>query len=167
MGRKKVSLYPLPPLIPFEEYKGNWKLYQEALYKIFQDSISNKLTFLSLPVRCRYFPSVEGMHQCFWHLMTESPKYSKKDEDREVDFRRCERISWIPHILINYSNPQIICWERDYDKNTVLWLKQDFYMIVLSKRKNYYLLKTAYCHHSSKVKSNSKDMMKYRDPRKT
>ena len=88
-------------------------------------------------------------------------------KDREVNFRRCERIGWIPHILNNYNDPQIICWERDYDKNTVLWLKKDCYMIVLSKRKNYYLLKTAYYHRRSKVKSNLRDREKYKDPRKT
>ena len=75
-----MSLYPLPPVIFFEEYNGNWELYQKTLYTLFQDSILNKLTFLSLPVKCRYFPPIEGKHQCFWHLITESPKHSKKDE---------------------------------------------------------------------------------------
>lgn len=166
MGREKVSLYPLPPLLPFEKYNGNWKLYEETLYNLFQNSIVNKLTFLSLPVRCKYFPAIEGMHQCFWHLITESPRHSTKDEDREVDLRRCERIVWIPHILKNYNDQQIICWERDYDKHTILWLKKDCYMIVLSKRNNYYLLKTAYYHHKSKIKSNLRDMKIYKDPRK-
>ena len=40
-------------------------------------------------------------------------------------------------------------------------------MIVLSKRRGYYLLKTAYRHHKGKIKSNSRDMMKYKDPRKS
>ena len=162
-----MSLYPLPSLTLFENYSGDWKLYQEALYKIFKDTILNKTTFLSLPVRCKYFPPIEGMHQCFWHLITESPKDSKKDEDREIDLRRCEeRISWIAHILKNHNDSEIICWERDYDKHTVLWLKNDCYMIVLSKRRNYYLLKTAYLHRKGKIRSNLRDMAKYRDPRK-
>ena len=161
-----MSLYPLPSLVLLKDYNGNWKLYQEALYKIFTDTILNRATFLSLPVKCKYLPPIGGMHQCFWHLIT-ATKYSKKDEDREVDLRRCERITWISHILKHYNDSRIVCWERDYDKHTVLWLKKDCYMIVLSNRKNYYLLKTAYHHRKGKIKSNSRDMERYRDPRKS
>ena len=164
-----MSLYPLPPLILFEEHNGDWKLYQEALYKIFKATILNRFSFLNFPVKCAYLPPVEGMHQCFWHLITKNPTQSKNEEERLPDFRRSEKIKWIPHILNNYMDSQVCCWEsrRGSNIHTILWLKQERYMIILSKRKKYYLLKTAYVHSVGKTITNENDMKRSRDPRKT
>lgn len=165
-----MSLYPLPQLVLFEDYNGDWTLYREALYKIFQTTILNKLKFLYFPVKCGgYFPPVEGMHRCCWHLITKNPKQFKNEEERLPDFRRCERIKWIPHILGNCMDPEIFCWEnaRGSNTHTILWLKKERYMIVLSKRKKYYLLKTAYVHSAGKTITNEKERKEYKDPRKT
>jgi hypothetical protein len=114
-----VNLYPLPPLILFESFGGNWELYQSALYKTFQDCILDKLTFLGLPVSCKFFEPINSRHRSFWHLISENPENSLDDEDRIPDFRRCERIKWIPHIINNCNDFKAIsCWENTRGSNT-------------------------------------------------
>lgn len=160
-----MSLFPLPDLILFENFRGNWDCYQQALYQIFLDEIDRKLSFLDLPIKCRYFEPISNMHRSFWHLITSGPL---DDEERIIDFRRCERVSWIPHLILNAYSSEILCWEnkRNSNTNTVLWLPQEQYMIVLSNRKDYYLLTTAYTHDKRKGDTNQKESVVYRDPRK-
>lgn len=159
-----MSLFPLPPLIFFDDYDGDWEKYKQSLYNIFINTVVNKLTFMGLPVSCRYFQPIGDMHRCFWHLITEG---SKNDEDRTPDFRRCERITWITHLIHNYKSLELKCWEnkRGSNKNTVLWLPCEDYMIVLSYRKKYYLLTTAYVHHPSKRRANQRESEVFKDPR--
>ena len=159
-----MNLYPLPPLILLEDSQGNWENYQQKLYQIFLDSISKKLSFLGLPVICRYFEPIENMHRCFWHLISEG---ALDDNERTPDMRRCERILWIPHLINNHLNDKLICWtnKRGPNRNTVLWLPEENYMIVLSLRSSYYLLVTAYVHNEGKAKTNQKERRIYLDPR--
>ncbi|KTD42875.1 hypothetical protein [Legionella parisiensis] len=161
-----MSLYPLPDLVLFESFGGDWNNYQNALYQLFLDKIDRKLSFLGLPIKCRYFEPISEMHRSFWHLVTSGPV---EDEDRTVDFRRCERINWIPHIIQHSSYSEILCWEnkRGSNINTVLWLPPEQYMIILSNRKDYYLLTTAYVHDERKGKTNLKESSANKDPRKS
>ncbi|HAT9099625.1 TPA: hypothetical protein JBF32_14290 [Legionella pneumophila] len=161
-----MSLYPLPDLVLFESFDSDWNNYQNALYQLFLDKIDRKLSFLGLPIRCRYLEPVSEMHGSFWHLITSGPGI---DEDRIVDFRRCERISWIPHIIQHSGYSEILCWEnkRESNMNTVLWLPPEQYMIILSKRKDYYSLTTAYVHDERKGRTNQKESSVNRDPRKS
>jgi hypothetical protein len=163
-----MNLYPLPSLILLSDYGGDWERYKCAIYQIFMETIVAKLDFLGLSVSCKYFQPIGGMHRSFWHLITESPEKLINDEDRIPDMRRCERIRWISHFIVNYQNSNIACWEnkRGSNINTVLWFQPENYMIILSKRKNYYLLTTAYCHRESKSKKNLKEMQINPDPRK-
>jgi hypothetical protein len=164
-----VSLYPLPDLILLSDYNDNWEDYIKDVYQIFLDTVVDKLTFLDLPIRCRYMQHINGMHGSFWHIVTSNPERSKNDEDRILDFERCERIKWIPHIINNYDNNKISCWEnkRGNNNNIVLWLQEENYMIILSKRKDYYSLTTAYKHTNSKIKVNINERRKKGDPRKS
>ncbi|HAT1940333.1 hypothetical protein [Legionella pneumophila] len=161
-----MSLYPLPDLILFESFGGNWDSYQNTLYQLFLNNIDRKLSFLGLPIRCRYFEPISNMHRSFWHLVTSGPL---DDEERIIDFRRCERINWIPHLIQCSNCSEILCWEnkRGSNTNTVLWLPPERYMIVLSNRKDYYLLTTAYVHDERKGKTNQKESGLHRDPRKS
>lgn len=159
-----MSLYPLPPLILFEDYQGIWENYKLELYKVFLDSIVNKLIFLNLPIRCRYFQPIDNMYRCFWHLISEG---ALDENDRFPDMRRCERLGWIAHIINNHADLDVACWEnkRGQNSNTVLWLPSENYMIVLSRRKDYYLLVTAYPHSERKIKTNERERKIYMDPR--
>lgn len=160
-----MKLYPLPNPIYFQDYDGNWTNYQKKLHGIFLGTILNKLTFLGLPVRCRYFQPINKKHRSFWHLISEG---SKNDEERIPDLRRCERLPWISHMIKNSHNKEIKCWENNRNKNTntILWLPPESYMVILSKRKDHYLLLTAYVHKKFKIKSNTKESEVFTDPRK-
>ncbi len=161
-----MSLYPLPDLILFEDSQGDWGKYKQKLYQLFLDSIVNKLTFLNAPIKCRYFQPIDNMYRCFWHLISEG---ALDDNDRIPAMRRCERLRWIAHIINHYNDLDVLCWEnkRGQNNHIVLWLPSEKYMIVLSRRKDYYLLITAYPHDERKARGNEKEVKIYRDPRKS
>ena len=161
-----MSLYPLPSLLLLQDFGGNWETYKQALYQIFLDTIVDKLSFLGLPISCRYFQPIGDMHRSFWHMITTG---DLDDEERIPDLRRCERICWVPHIVAHHENVDILCWEnkRKANINTVLWLPSESYMIILSKRKDYYLLTTCYVHDSRKAKTNMQEANTHKDPRKS
>lgn len=163
-----MSLYPLPSLMRLEDYGGDWKAYESALYKKFTDSIVGKLRFLGQPIACRYFQPIGDRHRSFWHLITQNTEGSDLDEDRLPDFPRSERLPWIPHIIQNSHAPEIACWEnkRGTSNNVVLWLPPEKYMVILSRRRDYYLLTSAYPHRDSKTRSNTREMEQCTDPRK-
>ena len=161
-----MSLDPLPPLMLLQDFGGNWDTYKQSLYQIFLDTVVDKLLFLGLPISCRYFQPIGDMHRSFWHMITTG---SLNDEDRIPDLRRCERISWVPHMINHHDNSEILCWEnkRKANINTVLWLPPENYMIILSKRRDYYLLTTCYVHDSRKARTNMQEAKICRDPRKS
>ena len=160
-----MSLHPLPPLILFQDFQGDWENYRQELYRIFLNTIVNKLTFLDLPISCRYFQPIGDMHRCFWHLISQG---ALNDEERIPDMQRCERIHWIAHIINNQYDTELKCWEnkRKSNINTVLWLPTERYMIILSNRKEYYLLTTAYVHNDIKSKTNEREISISINPRK-
>jgi len=162
-----MSLYPLPNLILLSDYQGNWEIYCDAIYQEFLKKVVYKITFLGLPVKCKYLQPINNMHRSFWHIITENKYNSLKDEDRVPDFRRCERIGWISHIINNANDNNIKCWqnERYGNKNVVLWLESESYMIVLSKRKDYYLLTTAYINDEITRRKNLNEIRYCIDPR--
>jgi hypothetical protein len=162
-----VSLEPFPDLIELSDFSGNWDQYQEAVYNEFLSNILKKLTFMSKPVSCKYSQPINGMHRCFWHLITFSQAKPAPDEEREVDMRRCERVNWISHIVNNFNDPDVSCWEqkRGSRKNVVLWAEKKSYMIVLSKRKDSYMLTTAYTHGGDTARKNFKERENSFDPR--
>lgn len=164
IGRGNSECISFAPLILLNEFNGDWEKYQEALYQLFLNTIVGKLSFLGSPIGCRYFQPIADKHRSFWHLICSG---AVEDEDRLPDMRRCERLGWIPHILNHSNTPEILCWEnkRKSNINTVLWLPPEQYMIILSKRKDYYLLTSAYTHDDRKGRSNQKEAEMNKDPR--
>ncbi|HEU5048408.1 MAG TPA: hypothetical protein VFT64_11275 [Rickettsiales bacterium] len=142
----------LPPLILLEEYGGDWQCYLETAYAIFLETVvKGGLTFLDKPIRCAWNPSHDNKHFSFWHVISERAA-SGKEEDRIPDMRRCERITWIAHILNNIANSQeALCWEnqrtskRGEQTHTVLYLQKERYVIVLRNKEDCYQLITTYC----------------------
>lgn len=133
-----------PDLVSFQEFGGDWKAYEAALYRIFREEIAGgSLRFRGLPVRCRRLPETGGRWAAFWHLVQEG----RAEEDRTPDLRRCERIRWIRWVIENgVTHPAIDEWQntRRTEKNTLLWYRED-YLVVLAQRRGSWLLKTAYC----------------------
>lgn len=133
-----------PDLVPFQGVGGDWKAYEAALYRIFRKEIvGGDLRFRGLPVRCRRLPETGGRWAAFWHLVQEG----RVEEDRTPDLRRCERIRWVRWVVENVeTHPEIDEWQntRRTETNTLLWYRED-YLVVLARRRRYWLLKTAYC----------------------
>lgn len=133
-----------PNIIKLNDFNGDWNLYLEAVYKSFLDNVVNyDLRFRGKVVSYRRTPMIHGKSHGFWHIIQEG----KKEEERTPDLRRCERIPWIKYIIENEKNSDDIqVWENSNNrqKNTLLWFKEE-YLVILSKRKNVQLLKTAYC----------------------
>jgi hypothetical protein len=146
-------------------YGGNWSAYEDELHTIFLNEIANGgLTFRGQRVSCRRIPETSGKWFSFWHLVQEG----KIEDDREPDLRRCERIRWIAFVIANAeSHPDILWWEneRRTERNMLLWFRQE-YLVVLSRRDGYWLLKTAYCTvQSGRVRQLRKEHDEFHRPK--
>lgn len=158
MESENVSDQNPPDPIIYSGRTGEWDDYQERLFDIFQQTVVNgKLIFLGLPVKVRWFEPFKGKHFTFWHLISEG----EKESERTPDLRRCERIGWIQWCINNYeSHPDIVYGVDEYssqEKDYRIWYEKGGYLIVLSKRNGYFLLKTAYLPRPRKVMQLQKD----------
>ena len=135
---------PPPELVKFEAFGGDWNAYEAELYRIFREEIARGgLRFRGQRVRCRRIPETDRRWFTFWHLVQEG----RAEEDRTPDLRRCERIRWVRWVIENAeSHPEIYEWrnERRGKINALLWYREE-YLVVIAQRRNYWLLKTAYC----------------------
>jgi len=141
--RRKQRVHP-PDLLRLEDFGGSWDDYETELYRIFiEEIVHGNLQFRGLPVRCRD-QKVENHLKLFWHLV----QTGHVEEERMPDLRRCERIRWVRWVIENSArNPRIIDeWEntRGINVNALLWYRKE-YLVVLTRRKDYWLLTTAYC----------------------
>jgi hypothetical protein len=131
----------LPSLVTFG---GDWGSYVEKIYKIYIETIVNgSLKVDGYPVRCKFRPPSQEKGFGFWHIIQEG----FTDEERTPDLRRCERIEWVSWMIKQLGKDIRITWweeKRDREKCKLLWLEEEDYLIILAKRKNYWLLKTAY-----------------------
>lgn len=150
---------PLPAIIPFG---GDWHRYVEEIYQVYVDNIAHAgLTFNGLKVSCQFRPESQGKHFGFWHVISEG----KAEDDRTPDFRRCERIAWIAYLITNAETEADISWwenKRGTDTHVVIWHEAENFVVVLAKRKDYYLLKTSYCPQSGRVRTFVKERDNYR-----
>ena len=144
-----MTLPDPPPLLDFH---GDWQRYEQELHGIFIEDIAQAgLQFHGQGVSCRRHPETAGRWAAFWHLVQEG----STEDDRTPDLRRCERLRWIRWIIENAGvHPEIDEWQnrRKSEINTLLWYQEE-YLVVLSQRGNYWLLKTAYCTEQPKRKA--------------
>jgi hypothetical protein len=133
-----------PDLVSFDAFRGDWTAYEAALHCIFLADIAGaRLQFGGIAVGCRRDPEVAGRWASFWHLVQEG----RVEDDRTPDLRRCERIRWVRWVIENAAtHPRIDEWQntRGTKVNTLLWYSEQ-YLVVLTQRRDYWLLKTAYC----------------------
>lgn len=134
---------PLPDLMLLEHHGGDWNAYLDAIYAAYmQDIVHDRPQFRGLRVAHRRVPESQGKGAGFWHVIS----HGKTEDDRIIDIRRCERIRWIRHLIDNEGNDQdITSWEneRGRESNVLLWLQEE-YLVILGRRSDHYLLRTAY-----------------------
>ncbi len=149
----------LPALFIFD---GNWPVYVEKLYSIYLESIVNgDLTFNGLKISCQYRPAAQGKHFGFWHVVSEG----ETEDDRTPDIRRCERIGWIAYLIAHVENDAEVSWwenKRQRDTHVVIWHEAENFVVILAKRKDYYLLKSAYCVQTRRKETFIRERDKFR-----
>ena len=132
-----------PDFLPLEDFNGDWEIYVEELYCIFIKEIARAgILFRNQEVSCLRHPEIEGRWKSFWHLIQEG----SIEDERTPDLRRCERLRWVPWVINNAgTHPEIDEWsnKRNAETNTLLWYQEE-YLVVLSQKKGFWLLKTAY-----------------------
>ncbi len=138
-----------PDLITLAAFNGDWAAYEDALHEVFINEIARGgLIFDGLGVSCRRIPESGNRWASFWHLIQEG----RIEDDRTPDLRRCERIRWVRWVILNAgAEPAIDVWrnQRKSESSILLWYREE-YLVVLSARQGYHLLKTAYCTEQSR-----------------
>jgi hypothetical protein len=151
----------LPELVLLNDYGGDWERYLTAIYQFFRvDFIDSKPCFQGVKLGLKRHPVINGKEATFWHMISEGDK----EDDRTINFRRCERIRWIKPIIEKGGEPIKVWREPRNGENRIhLWLEQESYLVVLNERNSYFLPWTAYLveREHQKIKLN-KRWEKYR-----
>ena len=80
---------------------ASYKEYEASLYCTYKkDFWSNDLFFQGLKVQVRKSPIIDGYEESFVHFTC---KNYENVQNREPDFRRCERLHWIRQFIENYQ----------------------------------------------------------------
>lgn len=133
----------LPPIIKLEDFAGNWQEYESALYYSFQqDFVRNLPNFKGIRLALKRHPLYDNKEATYWHMISNG----SNETEREPDLRRCERICWPRAIIENHNDKAVKVWENTRKGQTriCLWLEQEEYLVILSKRNGYILPWTAY-----------------------
>ncbi len=157
-----------PELIPFN---GDWSSYEDAIYEAFLTSfVRADVRFRGLRAKAQFRPETRGKGFSFWHVISESAHpNNRNEEDRIPDLRRCERIRWIAWVIERASaGADGFSWwknKRKGDLRLVIWAEAHDFVVVLAKRRDYYVLKTAFCElkpHRRKSFSQERDAFRER-----
>ena len=138
-----MSVLVFPDLILFEDFKGNFKSYFASVYEVFEsDFIKSNPKFNGSKVSAKKHPEVDGIHRTFYHITHEG----EDEANREPDIRRMERIKFPKFFIQNNTLKDFYVWENKRGKDTrvLIFNESQDYLVVLTKRKDYYLFWTAY-----------------------
>jgi len=133
---------------------GEWAIYEDLLYQVYLDTVAHAgLSFQGEPVKVQFRPETRGKGFGFWHLISEAPEQSNRNEDERLpDLARCRRIRWVAWCITHAEQPGFSWWEnrRGRETHVVIWAEVHDFAVVLAKRQSaegmrFYLLKTAYC----------------------
>jgi len=146
----------LPDALQYSDFDGDWEKFLATVYQIFErDFKESRPSYRGFPLS--YDSRIEdGKEEVFWHLTSQ---YDKKTGNREMDFRRCERIPWPSPIIEHSQDKQLSVWKNKRGKEIriLLWLEGMDYLVVLKEGRNTVILLTAYCtdrdHTRNKLRS--------------
>jgi hypothetical protein len=136
----------LPEIICLEDYTGNYHNYIDAVYAVFErDLIKNRPNFGSHKLQLKFHPLFQNRPYTFYHLTHKGEIESEK----EPDFRRCERITWVKPTIENTEKWNLKFWKQNRNgKSRVciqLKVEDDVdYFVILDVRANYILIWTAF-----------------------
>ena len=142
----------LPPINPYD-FELDYKVYEASLYQKYKaDFISTHPLFEGKIVKVRFLPIIDGYEESFIHFTCKN--YENVD-NREPDFKRCERLHWIRKVIENYLCKGICSetdcegikiWEEPWKmyKRVHFLFEEERYLVIIEKREKYNLLITAY-----------------------
>lgn len=129
---------------------NKYRDYEDMLYQMFSEFYANsKLFYNGLEIKLKHYPPEYDERSCFYHLIYENYDEHKTEENRVPNPDRCKKLHWIKELICNcvvVPCEHILTWEntRHGKRNVLIYCSDLKYLIVLSKRKGYYLLTTAY-----------------------
>ena len=154
-----------PALMRLNDYP-DWAVYEDAIYAEYLAGVAHAgLYFRGALVKVRFNPTTKHKGYGFWHLISEAPSQSNRNEDDRVpDLDRCARVLWVAWCIQNAEARGFSWWEdkRGTETHVVIWAEQHDFAVVLAKRdtqdgSRYYLLKTAYCLRSHTIRKFAKE----------
>ena len=136
----------LPPMINLD---GSYEEIAERLYEVFRrDFMENRARHLGCDVT---FNGVidefsQGKVEGFWHVIT---REDATKSNRLIDYRRAERLSWAKPLMENPYRKEIKFFfyqEGDPRKGirNYIWLEDYNYVVILQRKKSYYVWVTAF-----------------------
>ncbi len=80
-----------PALIRYNDY-GDWAAYEDAIYAEYLATVAHAgLRFQAASVKVQFRPETKHKGYGFWHLISEAPDPSNRNEDeRTPDLARCD-----------------------------------------------------------------------------
>lgn len=151
-----------PDWILLEEYKGDFKSYFNAVYKIFSAHfLKSNPYFDGVQVTAPRYPEVDGLSRTFYHITHQG----EDEQNREPDIRRMERIRYPKFKIDTHPHAELLVWEKVMGRDTRIHILNvsESYILVLNKRKDYLLLWTAfYIEQKHTVKKKLKEYETYK-----
>ncbi len=136
----------LPELVLLEDYGGNYERFIQAVYAVFQrDFVKYKTKFRGEELRLKWHPIYQDKAYTFYHMTHKG----EDEQNREPDFRRCERMPWAKPVIENCDAWNLKIWPqiRKGSNRLCIWLdleEEPDYVLILDVRKDYKLLWTAF-----------------------
>ncbi len=128
---------------------GTFEEILDSLYSVFENDFKVKRTChcnLRVIYDNRILPDGRGKEEGFWHVISME---NQQTGDREIDFRRAERLPWACPMMGNETRPELRVYDYDHVSKDegirrYIWLYEYDYVIVLRKKKNIYFWVTAF-----------------------
>lgn len=138
-----VNNLTFPDLLYLQDYGGNFSSYFKAVYAIFESHfIKSNPLFQGVRVSAQKFPLVDGIHKTFYHITHEG----EDEQNRTPDVRRMERIRFPKFCIETAPHKELLVWIKiiNGDERVHIFNDQEGFIVVLTKRKDYYLFWTAF-----------------------
>lgn len=156
-----------PNTISLAAFGGDWDAYIQAVYDAYlNELVHGGLAFLGSPIRFKFVPATDGKGFAFWHAVQEGTA-SGLEEDRQIDLRRCERITWLVHMLASVtadgSQGNVLWWRNTRGSSTriILWMPAEEYAVVLDERPERCMFWTSYMVRPGRARSFAREHADY------
>lgn len=154
----------LPKKIFLQDYSGNYQLFIDAVYTIFEkDFVKYHPSFGSHRLRLKYHPKFQKRAYTFYHMTHKG----EIENERIPDLRRCECLPWGRPTIEKVEEYSLRFWEQERKgKHRIcIWLETEDdvdYFFILDVRKTYILPWTAFvAEYPHEIKKKEKEYQQW------